>query len=106
MKDYEVRIVTVEKGDLKDCLREVVEELLKQYLPIYNASREERLESEELVGTKEACRILACCERTLQRYRASRLVTVIYRGPHRCYYFREELLSLRDANTRPNRDSK
>lgn len=65
-----------------------------------------RAEEDELVDSKEACRILACCERTLQRYRASRLVTVIYRGPHRCYYFREELLSLRDANTRPNRDSK
>ena len=65
-----------------------------------------RAEEDELVDSKEACRILACCERTLQRYRASRLVTVIYRGPHRCYYFRDELLSLRDANTRPNRDSK
>ena len=60
----------------------------------------------ELISTKEACRILACGERTLQRYRASRLVSVIYRGPHRCFYYRDEILSLRDANTRPNRDSK
>ena len=66
-----------------------------------DAAREE----EDLICTKEACRILACCERTLQRYRASRLVTVIYRGPHRCYYYRSEIVALRDANTRPNRDN-
>lgn len=69
-------------------------------------SNNTRAEESELIGTKEACRILACGERTLQRYRASRLVSVIYRGPHRCFYYRDEILSLRDANTRPNRDSK
>ena len=65
-----------------------------------------RAEEDELVDSKEACRILACCERTLQRYRSARLLNVIYRGPHRCFYVRSEVLAFRAANTRPSRDSK
>ena len=61
---------------------------------------------DDLIDSKEACRILGCGERTLQRYRDKGLFTVVYRGPHRCYYFRAEVLEFRTANTRPSRDSK
>jgi hypothetical protein len=60
----------------------------------------------DLVDSKEACRILGCGDRTLQRYRDKGLFSVIYRGPHRCYYFRAEILDFRAANTRPSRESK
>ena len=60
---------------------------------------------DDLIDSKEACRILGCGERTLQRYRSSRLLNVIYRGPHRCFYLRSEILAFRAANTRPSRDS-
>lgn len=63
-------------------------------------------DEDELISTKEACRILACGERTLQRYRSARLLNVTYRGPHRCFYVRSEVLAFRAANTRPSRDSK
>lgn len=65
-----------------------------------------RAEEDDLIDSKEACRILACCERTLQRYRSAHLLNVTYRGPHRCLYVRSEVLAFRAANTRPSRDSK
>lgn len=61
---------------------------------------------DDLIDTKEACRILGCGERTLQRYRDKGLFSVIYRGPHRCLYILSEVLEFRTANTRPSRDSK
>ena len=61
---------------------------------------------DDLIDSKEACRILGCGERTLQRYRTARLMNVVYRGPHRCYYYRSEILAFRAANTRTSRDNK
>ncbi len=61
---------------------------------------------DDLIDSKEACRILGCGERTLQRYRSARLLNVIYRGPHRCLYVRSEVIEFRNANTRPSRDQK
>ena len=96
----------VEFNDLAEAVAEKVIAMMKDSIALTSSKNARGEDDESLISTKEACRILACGERTLQRYRASRLVSVIYRGPHRCFYYRDEILSLRDANTRPNRDSK
>ena len=99
----EKKIFLLEAEDMEVLAEMIAAKLsVKMGLSSLNA----RAEENELISTKEACRILACCERTLQRYRAARLVTIVYRGPHRCYYYRDEIMSLREANTRSNRNDK
>ncbi len=61
---------------------------------------------DELIGTKEACRILGCCPKTMQSYRNRKLFRVVMRGPKKAMYYKSEILAFRAANTRPSRDSK
>lgn len=85
------------------------EELDKRFGPMPSTPPTTSIASareDDLIDSKEACRILGCGERTLQRYRSAQLLNVIYRGPHRCYYVRAEVLAFRAANTKPSRDSK
>ena len=85
------------------------EELDKRFGPMPStpsATSIAKTREDDLIDSKEACRILGCGDRTLQRYRDKGLFSVIYRGPHRCYYFRAEILDFRAANTRPSIDSK
>ena len=63
-------------------------------------------EGDELIGTKEACRILGCCSKTMQSYRNRKLFRVVMRGPKKAMYYKSEILAFRDANTRSSRNDK
>ena len=65
-----------------------------------------REEDDELIDTKEACRILGCCAKTMQTYRNRKLFRVVMRGPKKAMYYKSEILQFRDANTRSSRDNK
>lgn len=97
--------VTIDTQNLEDLVCRAVKKAMAEYLPT-NGSTSIRSREDDLIDSKEACRILGCGERTLQRYRSARLLNVIYRGPHRCLYVRSEVIEFRNANTRPSRDKK
>lgn len=63
-------------------------------------------DEDELIGTKEACRILGCCSKTMQSYRNRKLFQVIMRGPRKALYYKSSILAFRDANTRSSRNDK
>lgn len=64
-----------------------------------------RTDEDELIGTKEACRILGCCSKTMQSYRNRKLFRVVMRGPKKAMYYKSEILAFREANTRKSRDN-
>lgn len=63
-------------------------------------------EDDELIGTKEACKILGCVPKTMASYRSRKLFRVVMRGPKKALYYKSEILAFREANTRPSRDKK
>ena len=65
-----------------------------------------RAEEDELIGTKEACKLLGCVPKTMASYRSRKLFRVVMRGPKKALYYKSEILAFRDANTRPSRDMK
>ena len=71
-----------------------------------NISINARAEGDELIGTKEACRILGCCPKTMQSYRNRKLFRVVMRGPKKALYYRSEIEAFREANTRSSRNDK
>ena len=91
-----------------DELRKILnEELDKRFGPAHRkADAHTHVSDDELIGTTEACHILGCSTRTLQRYRDQRLFSVRMLGPKKALYFHSEVLAFRAANTRPSRDSK
>ena len=62
-------------------------------------------DEDELIGTREACRILGCCSKTMQSYRNRKLFRVVMRGPKKAMYYKSEILAFREANTRKSRDN-
>ena len=103
VKMKEEKIIVLEAKDI-DVLADLIADRLA--VKMSNTSINARAKEDDLIDSKEACRILGCSERTLQRYRDQGLFSVIYRGPHRCYYVRAAILEFRAANTRPSRDMK
>lgn len=55
-------------------------------------------EEDQLIGTKEACKILGCCSRTMQNYRDRKCFNVVKIGPHKALYYRSEILAFRDSH--------
>jgi len=55
-------------------------------------------EEDQLIGTKEACKILGCCPRTMQNYRDRKCFRVVMRGSKKALYYRSDILAFRDAN--------
>ena len=87
------------------------EELDKRFGPIPSTPpatsiKNAHADEDELIGTKEACRILGCCSKTMQSYRNRKLFRVVMRGPKKAMYYKSEILAFRAANTRPSRDMK
>ena len=97
--------VSIDDQKLEDIVCRAVKRAMAEYLPT-NGSTATTSREDDLIDSKEACRILGCGERTLQRYRSARLLNVPYRGPHRCLYFMSEVIEFRNANMRPSRDQK
>ena len=95
----------MDPAELDDRIKKAVIDALRQMGITGKSSFASITDEDELIDSKEACRILGCGERTLQRYRSARLLNVIYRGPHRCLYVRSEILAFREANTRKSRDN-
>ena len=87
---------------------DVIADLIADKLAVKmaNTSINARAEEDELIGTKEAARILGCGTRTMAAYRAKKLFRVVMRGPKKALYYKSEILAFREANTRPSRDKK
>jgi hypothetical protein len=71
-----------------------------------NTSINARADEDELIGTKEACKILGCVPKTMASYRSRKLFRVVMRGPKKALYYKSEILAFREANTRQSRDVK
>ena len=80
------------------------EELDKRFGPMSSSATIAPRE-DPLISTAEACRLLGCSSRTMQRYRDAKLFTVVMNGPHRCSDYRSEILAFRDQRTRSSRDN-
>ena len=103
-KEMNIQVLTPE--DIRKILNE---ELDRRFGPITATQKQPNMESvregdDELIGTKEACRILGCCPKTIQTYRDRKLFRVVMRGPKKALYYRSDILRFRDANTRASRD--
>lgn len=94
----EVKIINIQDAELEAMMRKVVSEELKKILPEYLSTSNNTRECSELIGTAEACKILGCCARTMQRYRDLRCFSVVMRGPKKALYYRREIEAFRDAN--------
>lgn len=92
----EVKIITIEVSELEALIKKAVAEAIAEHQQA-NTSNSTR-EVTDLIGTAEACKILGCCPRTMQRYRDLKCFSVIMRGPHKALYHRSELEAFRDAN--------
>ena len=104
----EVKIRTMTEEELQQCVKNAVVGALKE-LGIQNVSvrgTTAHEDEDELIGTKEACRILGCCPKTMQSYRNRELFQVIMRGPRKALYYKSAILAFRDANTRSSRNDK
>lgn len=99
-------VIKIEATALESLLRKAVSDEVTriissgQFPTPYNTHEED-----SLIGSAEACEILGCSSRTLQRYRDRKCFTVIMRGPHKALYHRSEILAFRDANARSNRNN-
>ena len=98
----EKRIYQFEVEDL-DVLADLITTKLEAKMG--HTSINARTEEDELIGTKEACRILGCCSKTMQSYRNRKLFRVVMRGPKKAMYYKSEILAFREANTRKSRDN-
>ena len=98
----EVKIIQMEVSEFKATVKGLVMEALSEYRL---TEQQDTPAKDELIGTAEACEILGCSSRTLQRYRDRKCFTVIMRGPHKALYHRSEILAFRDANARSNRNN-
>ena len=81
-------IIIVSADDLKQAIREC----LQEQFSLINKSPEQDV----LIGTKEACKILGCSTRTMQRYRDLRLFPFKRVGPHKALYFKKDIEAFRD----------
>ena len=81
-------IIIVSAEDFKQAIRECLQE---QFSTMNNSPHQD-----ELIGTKEACKILGCCPRTMQRYRDLRLFPFKRVGPHKALYFKKDIEAFRD----------
>lgn len=81
-------IIIVSAEDLKQAIRECLQE---QFSSMNNSPQQD-----ELIGTAEACKILGCCPRTMQRYRDLRLFPFKRVGPHKALYFKKDIEAFRD----------
>lgn len=99
----EGKLIMLEAGDI-DVLADLIADKLavKMADTSYNA----RADEDELIGTKEACKILGCVPKTMASYRSRKLFRVVMRGPKKALYYKSEILAFREANTRPSRDKK
>ena len=101
MKEKHLYILGVEDLDvLADLLATKLE------VKIGHTSINAHADEDELIGTKEACRILGCCSKTMQSYRNRKLFRVVMRGPKKAMYYKSEILAFREANTRSSRNDK
>ena len=81
-------IIIVSAEDLKQAIRECLQE---QFSSMNNSPQQD-----ELIGTNEACKILGCSPRTMQRYRDLRLFPFKRVGPHKALYFKKDIEAFRD----------
>ena len=86
---------------------DVIADLIADKLAVKmaNTSIIARAEEDELIGTKEACKILGCVPKTMASYRSRKLFRVVMRGPKKALYYKSEILAFREANTRKSRDN-
>lgn len=84
-------ILIVSAEDLKQAIRECLQEQ-------FSHMNDNPTKQDELIGTPEACRILGCCPRTMQRYRDMRLFPFKRVGPHKVLYFKKDIEAFRDAH--------
>lgn len=101
-KTMEVKIIQMEVSEFKTTVKGLMMEVLTEY---QLAAQQDAPAIDDLIGTAEACKILGCSSRTLQRYRDRKCFTVIMRGPHKALYHRSEILAFREANARSNRNN-
>jgi hypothetical protein len=92
----EVKIITIELSELEALIKKAVAEAIAEHQLAITSNNTR--ECSELIGTAEACKILGCCARTMQRYRDLRCFSVIMRGPKKALYYRREIEAFRDAN--------
>lgn len=91
----EIKITNIPISELEGIIKKAVADVLAEHLTgCTNNTREK----DDLIGTVEACRILGCCSRTMQRYRDRKLFSVIKVGPHKALYYRSEIEAFRDAH--------
>ena len=73
------------------------------FLPLLRDKETEPPKQDELIGTSDACKILGCCPRTMQRYRDLKLFPIIMNGPHKALYYRKDIEEFRRLHTRKPR---
>lgn len=83
-------IILVSAEDLKQAIRECLQE---HFNDVQTPPKQD-----ELIGTSEACKILGCCSRTMQRYRDLKVFPFKRVGPHKALYFRSDIEAFRDSN--------
>lgn len=96
----------MDPAELDDRIKKAVIEALRQMGITGKSSFAGMTDEDELIGTKEACRILGCCSKTMQSYRNRKLFRVVMRGPKKAMYYKSEILAFREANTRSSRNDK
>lgn len=99
----EGKLIVLEAGDI-DVLADLIADKLA--VKMANTTNNARADEDELIGTKEACKILGCVPKTMASYRSRKLFRVVMRGPKKALYYKSEILAFREANTRPSRDKK
>ena len=93
------QIIVMSAESLLQLLTEQFLPLIRQATPLSPIADRK----DELIGTNEACKILGCCTRTMQRYRDLKLFPVVMNGPHKALYYRKDIEEFRRLNTRPIR---
>ena len=91
-------IIVLSADDLRTVLREYLGPPGQQKEP------QNKPDANELIGTKEACKILGCRSRTMQRYRNLRLFDFTLQGPHKALYRRGDIEAFRDQRMVHSRD--
>ena len=98
--------ITIDTSLIEAAIKKAVASVLAEYFPNATTTSNNTRKDDELIGTTEACRILGCCSRTMQRYRDGKYFTVVMVGPKKAMYYRSEILAFRDAHTRVDRNHK
>ena len=73
------------------------------FLPLLRDKETEPPQQDELISTRDACKILGCCPKTMQHYRDLKLFPVVMNGPHKALYYRKDIEEFRRLHTRPVR---